>query len=62
PGQERQAHPRHGPHTKALQHMDMRVTAADEHQIVFYPPALLHRTTMPELGAENETSKAADSA
>jgi hypothetical protein len=42
--------------------MDMRVTAADEHQIVFYPPALLHRTTMPEPGAENETSKAADSA
>jgi hypothetical protein len=54
PGDECQAHSRHRLHAKAFEHMDMRMPAADEYQILFYPARLLHRDTMPERGPEDE--------
>ena len=41
-GDERHAHPRHRPHAKALQHVDMGMTAADEHKILSDRNPLLH--------------------
>src|SRR6516225_10932800 len=40
---ERHTHPRRGSHAEALQHMDMRMPATDEHQVLFCDPTLLHR-------------------
>src|SRR6516162_10826929 len=37
------AHPRHRPHAKALQHTDMGMPAADEDEILSDRNALLHR-------------------
>ena len=51
---QRDPHPRHRPHAKALQHMDMGMAAADENEILSDRNALLHRLTMPERRAKNE--------
>jgi arylsulfatase A-like enzyme len=42
------------PHAEALQHMDMGVAAADEHEIPGNRNRLLHGMTMPEGTTENE--------
>ena len=42
-GDEGYAHTGHRPHAKALQHMDMRMPAADENEVLSDRRALLHR-------------------
>src|SRR5262249_2644888 len=51
---EADAHPRHRPHAKALQHMDMGVPAADQDQILGDHLTPLHPPTMPEPHPEDE--------
>ena len=50
-GDQRHPHARHRPHAKALQHMDMGMAAADEHQILSNRNRLPHRPLMPQPGA-----------
>ena len=42
-GNERHAHPGHRPHAEALQHMHVRMAAADENEILGNRDTLLHR-------------------
>ena len=56
-GDEADAHTRHRPHAKALQHMDMGMPAADQDEILVDRLTLLHHPTMPERHREDERSR-----
>jgi hypothetical protein len=49
-GDEGEAHAGDRPHPEPLQHMDMGMPAADEHEVPVDRNARLHRATMPERG------------